>query len=110
MTTLRFHQGNWPAPQVFEQQVRDALARSNPVDDLLELYRELQKYEQKYAISSEEFFQRFQQGELGDDLDFIDWAGAYRLFLDRKIRVEAALMQVALWQQPIRQEAEPLPA
>ena len=41
-------------------------------------------------MSSEEFFRRFQRGELGDALDFIDWAGAYHLFLDRKARVEAA--------------------
>jgi len=99
VTTLEFTQENWPTPSEFQQMVQDALAKSNPVDDLLELAEELHGYEQRYGMSSEEFFRRFQQGELGDALDYIDWAGAYRLFLDRKARVEAALMQVAIWRQ-----------
>jgi hypothetical protein len=84
MTTLRFAQENWPVPEEFQQMLKDALEKSNPVDDLLELAEELRAYEQKYGMTSEEFFGRFQRGELGDAMDFIDWAGAYNLFLDRK--------------------------
>ena len=104
MTTLEFTQENWPTPDEFQRMVQDALAKSNPVDDLLELAEELRRYEQQYGMSSEKFFRLLQQGELGDALDFIDWAGAYHLFLDRKARVEATLMQAAIWQRfPLEQ-------
>ncbi len=110
MTALEFTQENWPTPDEFQQMVQDALAKNNPVDDLLELAKELQGYERRHGMSSEEFFRRFQQGELGDALDYIDWAGAYHLFLDRKARVEAALMQVAIWQQLPLEKVESTPA
>ena len=99
MTTCKFTQENWPTPDEFQRVVQDALAKSNPVDDLLELAQELRRYEQQYGMSSEEFFRRFQRGELGDALDFIDWAGAYHLFLDRKAQTETLSMPVAIWQQ-----------
>ncbi len=110
MTTFEFTQENWPTPSEFQQTIQDTLAKSNPVDDLLELSKELQEYEQRYNMSSEKFFHRFQQGELGDALDFMDWAAAYHLFLDRKARVEATLMQVALWQQLPLEKVEAVPA
>jgi len=110
MTTLKFAQENWPTPEEFQQTLRDALEKSNPVNDLLELAEELRGYEQKYGMTSEEFFSRFQRGELGDAMDFIDWAGAYDLFLDRKARVEAALMQVAIWRLSPPEEVEAVPA
>ena len=45
MTTLKFTQKNWPTPGEFRRMVQDALAKSNPVDDLLELAGELRGYE-----------------------------------------------------------------
>jgi len=106
MTTLTFTQENWPTPEEFQRILKDALEKSNPVDDLLELAEELWGYEQKYGMTSEEFFSRFQRGELDDRMDFIEWAGAYDLFLDRKARVEAALMQVAIWRLSPLEELE----
>ena len=59
VTTLKFTQKNWPTPGEFRRMVQDALAKSNPVDDLLELAGELRGYEQQCSMSSEEFFRRF---------------------------------------------------
>ncbi|NIN64613.1 MAG: hypothetical protein GTO63_07895 [Anaerolineae bacterium] len=47
---------------------------------MLELAHELQGYERKYEMRSSEFFERLQRGELGDDMEWIDWAGTYQLF------------------------------
>ena len=33
--------------------------------------------EKKYRMSSQEFYDRFDQGEMGDDMDFIRWAGEF---------------------------------
>ncbi len=37
--------------------------------------RRLRSYERKYKMTSEAFYHRFSQGDLGDDPDKIRWAG-----------------------------------
>ncbi|EFK08078.1 conserved hypothetical protein [delta proteobacterium NaphS2] len=37
--------------------------------------RKLLEMEQKIGMNSRDFYERFQKGELGDDLKFIRWAG-----------------------------------
>lgn len=49
----------------------------------LERYRrDLSEFEQRYAMDSATFHARFQAGELGDEMDFFEWAGLYQLFQD----------------------------
>jgi len=45
-----------------------------------ELQVELEQFEQQYGLSSAEFYARFERGEMGDDLDFVDWSGAWRVY------------------------------
>ncbi len=45
-----------------------------------ELRRELEQFEQQYGLASVEFYTRFERGEMGDDLDFVDWSGAWRVY------------------------------
>jgi hypothetical protein len=40
---------------------------------------DLQKFEEKYNLSSEEFYRKFGNGELGDDEDFMVWSGIYEM-------------------------------
>ncbi len=35
--------------------------------------REMAKFEEKYSQKSEEFIKKFNNGEMGDDLDFFEW-------------------------------------
>jgi hypothetical protein len=44
-----------------------------------EICEKLHHYEQQYGMSSEQFYRQFSTGELGDDADYIDWAGFYEL-------------------------------
>lgn len=37
----------------------------------------LNEYEIKYRMSSEDFWRKFQAGEMACDVEFIDWAGFY---------------------------------
>jgi hypothetical protein len=46
-----------------------------------ELSERLAEYEQKYGFSTIEFFRRYSDGDLGDDDDFMMWAGFYHLYL-----------------------------
>ena len=57
--------------------------------------RQLERYEQdlggfekRYSMDSGMFYERFEAGELGDAMDFFEWAGLYKLRQDilEKIR------------------------
>jgi anti-anti-sigma regulatory factor len=39
----------------------------------------IEGYEQHYKMSTEQFYSRFLTGELGDDSDYMDWAGSYEM-------------------------------
>lgn len=43
------------------------------------LHRRLSAFEEQYGLSSVEFYERYQRGELGDERDFIVWAGLIQL-------------------------------
>jgi hypothetical protein len=42
--------------------------------ELQRLAARLAEYEQRYGMSSTEFYLRFRAGELGDDTDFVEWS------------------------------------
>jgi len=55
----------------------------------LERYeRDLREFEERYGMESATFYRRFEAGELGDAMDFFEWAGLYELREDimKKIR------------------------
>ena len=55
----------------------------------LERYeRDLREFESRYDMESAVFYRRFEAGELGDAMDFFEWAGLYELRQDilKKIR------------------------
>ena len=60
----------------------------------LERYeRDLREFEKRYGMDSATFFSRFEAGELGDAMDFFEWAGLYELrqdILDKIQRLERA--------------------
>jgi hypothetical protein len=45
---------------------------------------DLKAFEQRYSLSSEDFYKRFSNGELGDDEDFMLWSGIYEMQLENK--------------------------
>jgi len=44
----------------------------------------ISKYEIKYNMTSEIFYKKLENGELGDDKDFVMWSGIYELMKDSK--------------------------
>lgn len=50
--------------------------------------QKMKKFERKYKMSSEEFYNAFSNGELGDDVDFMEWAGEYELLADLEQDIE----------------------
>jgi hypothetical protein len=91
------YQGKLPSSSEFRQVLAQALNAVNPVDDLLDLSNRLRDYEQKYGLSSAEYYRRYQAGDLTDELQHaIAWAALYETFLKTKRLLEAALMRAAV--------------
>jgi len=40
--------------------------------------KRLKEFEEEYGMSSEEFMEKFESGELGDDEDFFEWYAVYK--------------------------------
>jgi predicted Abi (CAAX) family protease len=54
---------------------------TSPLDALIALVKTLRTYENQYQMESEELYDRYSQGLLSDEEDFMEWAGNYQLFL-----------------------------
>ncbi len=47
---------------------------------LLKRYQaDLQDFKARYGMPSSEFYRKFERGELGDAMDFFEWAGLFEL-------------------------------
>ena len=55
---------------------------------ILNLRLDLQEYEKKYQLSTEDFYQRFTEGNTDDREDYIIWAGAYEMLRDNEERLQ----------------------
>ena len=85
--------------QLYERGFRDAItdaallrvASSQAARDeavLRDLERDLSELEQQYQMSSVEFFQRWQAGEMADTADFMDWNALYQMAREVRERLD----------------------
>ena len=49
--------------------------------DVEALRKDLSQFEGKYGILSDEFFNRFESGELGDDGDYFEWSAIFQMYM-----------------------------
>ena len=47
--------------------------------ELLDLEEQLCAFERQYQLSSDEFYQRFRAGEMGDAADMFEWSAFYQM-------------------------------
>ena len=99
------YQGKPPSSEQFQKDLQDAHAQANPVDDLIDLWQELQNFEQKYELTSEEFYRKYQAGQQGDDEYCMLWAALYEMFNSSKRLIEKALMRAALVPEMVDMES-----
>ena len=48
------------------------------------LSEQLMKFEEQYALQSAEFHQRYEQGKMGDSMDFVEWAATVEMLTNTK--------------------------
>ncbi len=56
--------------------------------DLAVLKQDLSALEKQYAMPSDEFFQRYTAGDLGDDADFVEWNALYKMYSRLRARLD----------------------
>ena len=62
--------------EIFRQMRRD----DSRAEGLKQVLEEMHKLEDRYGMSTLEFFAQFTEGQMGDCSDFIRWAGAFRTY------------------------------
>ncbi|RLD65839.1 MAG: hypothetical protein DRI95_07875 [Bacteroidetes bacterium] len=55
---------------------------------ILNIEKDLKQFEKKHEIGSKLFYERFENGKIGDEDDYIVWAGIYEMFLRDKQKLE----------------------
>lgn len=70
--------------------IRNALLFEKEIFGLaLPIYAQrLKEFEKNYGMSSTEFYQKFEKGELGDDPEWFDWLFEYKAYRHLKERLE----------------------
>jgi hypothetical protein len=46
------------------------------------LRSELDTFENRYSMDSREFYAKFEEGELGDAMDFLEWSATWQMYND----------------------------
>lgn len=93
-TSLEFGGELLPTPEAFAQQLREVSAQYDPVDKLLSLERDMAQFEQAHGLTSSEFFRRYQAGMMGDAIEYVRWAGRYRLYKNLRDLISSSLQMV----------------
>lgn len=55
---------------------------------ILNLKLDMQAFEEKYGLSSRAFYEKFSQGEMGDDEDILTWAGLVEMLGENEKRLQ----------------------
>ncbi len=85
MPTIRFDRESWPESAVeFRRMLQEAWQDSAPMDDFVQLVRDLTLLEQKHGLDSAEFYERYQRGEMGDDVEIMRWASKFEIYKEMK--------------------------
>ncbi|MCB8943978.1 MAG: hypothetical protein H6658_09505 [Ardenticatenaceae bacterium] len=94
MPIITFNEGNKPSVTELRQMVQAAAENYDPIEELLQLERQLAELEQTHNLASAEFHRLYQAGQMGDDVQFVAWAGRYRLYLRLKESISNSLKLV----------------
>ena len=73
---------------------RQRVEYDSPLDALVAVTKRLSIYEDRYHMSSEDFFDQFSRGETDDSIDFVEWANDYQHYLTLRVNVEKQLSHV----------------
>jgi hypothetical protein len=75
--------------RVWEQALDKLLAREVTLltEQKTRLQTQLAEFERQYNLASDEFYIRFERGELGDATDFVEWSATYEMIQNLEDRL-----------------------
>ncbi|MCB0163788.1 MAG: hypothetical protein KDI79_06155 [Anaerolineae bacterium] len=89
MAITKFTEENSPqSGEALKQYLHEKLLNVSPLDDYFQVVKDLTQFELRYNLDSKDFYTRFQQGALGDDIDFMRWATKYEIHQQMKAEME----------------------
>jgi hypothetical protein len=77
----------YPNSELFAQNIID-FQTSELKKGIVNIEIDMKEFEQKYNLSTQEFYQQYQSGKLGDDEDYLIWAGIYEMRLLNQKRLD----------------------
>ncbi len=85
---------NSTVDSVLDISINKLLVReSNRMNELkTRLLNQVMLFEQTYSLISSEFFTRYEKGEMGDEIDFVEWASTVEMLTNVDKRLE--LLQI----------------
>jgi len=102
MPIARFTEENWPESAVeFREALQAAWRGRAPIDDLVQLVRDLTLLEQKFDMDSTEFYKRYQRGEMGDEMEFMRWATRFEIFEEMKRDLDSTFSLLEQYPLPV---------
>jgi uncharacterized protein len=92
----------------FKREIVDSLERALKICNvtLAKIREKLEEYETKYNMTTEEFNERFEKGQLGDDEDFFEW-NAYKEYCNDWQKRRRALEEI-LWKSSDEEDSDAL--
>ena len=74
-----------PENQVKNIVIKALKARIEKLNQKIdELQKNMDYFNRKYGMESEEFYKKFKSGELGGDMDFMEWKASWEIFNELK--------------------------
>ena len=64
---------------------------TSPLDALVAVSKQLSVYEKQRGMDSETFFDRYQKGLIGDEVESVEWANAYQHYVALHQQLESQL-------------------
>jgi hypothetical protein len=102
MPTLTFTAETMPkTTEEFKQEMRKALEKASPLDDFIQITKELGRWELQYKMSSDDFYAKFQKGEMGDKMDFMKWATDFEVYQKKKTKLDRVFILLGEYAFPV---------
>lgn len=80
-TLLELYSRGYQSPVIDQTIEKLVNLESNRIRAEVErLTARLQVYEEKYGMKSDQFYPRFMNGELGDEMDFVEWSIFWEMY------------------------------
>ena len=55
---------------------------------ITKIQQDLQEFENQYGMTTESFYRRFRDGDIGDEEDYMIWGGLYEMLIENRRELE----------------------